>query len=577
MKNIQKDDKGKDKLYGKVVLLIFFLCIIAMLTMVFFCLIFKSPGAIGYGLGDFSTIDGEWTDEYGGTFNFPKIDQYFKGKEYASCYYTIPDSMEHEATLVLRSKNSYIKIFLDGDKKYETEIVEAPFYNHSPGTRWNAITLYPEDAGKTVELRIKRAYVDGRSKVDNFYLGDRAAIIISIINSKIFGIIVCILTLFVGILYIVANVVFNWRRKSRNNSLMYLSIFAIIAAIWGLLESNVFQFFSNNLRLIQLLDNMMLVLGGMALFIYMNSIYGIFKYKIIKILCGVNISYIVVATLFQLMNLWDYHETLPVAVADYIIVVIVLILCVAKEGIDHKEKYKINQGDSIDYFMQQIGIALMGTCIGTDVIRYLFMDVMDRALFTRIGLLAFIICFGAGNIYRLIILVKQGLQAEIIGKLAYSDGLTDLANRTAYMEKLQDIMEKNSGNLGIVMIDINNLKHVNDNLGHQMGDELIRIAANIIRNTFGVIGNTYRIGGDEFTVLIEGEAPEDKYNEIVLQFIRSMDDQNRKKEYPFQVSMAHGVSFCKEISKEGIAVAEEDADRNMYRNKYEMKRRKHSV
>lgn len=55
---------------------------------------------------------------------------------------------------------------------------------------------------------------------------------------------------------------------------------------------------------------------------------------------------------------------------------------------------------------------------------------------------------------------------------------------------------------GVVLIaDLNNLKLINDTLGHQYGDEAIKLTADVLHSSFSDIGSCYRIGGDEFCVI----------------------------------------------------------------------------
>ena len=103
-------------------------------------------------------------------------------------------------------------------------------------------------------------------------------------------------------------------------------------------------------------------------------------------------------------------------------------------------------------------------------------------------------------------------QIEIIRSHAYIDGLTGLNNRTSYMEYLQILEEKMryDQNLvfSVVVFDINQLKMINDDLGHDQGDRLIIETANEIREVFG--GNRiYRIGGDEFVAILDNQDPSD--------------------------------------------------------------------
>ena len=84
------------------------------------------------------------------------------------------------------------------------------------------------------------------------------------------------------------------------------------------------------------------------------------------------------------------------------------------------------------------------------------------------------------------------------------DGLTGLKNRRAYQSELAKLNEnRNMADISIVSMDINGLKLTNDNYGHTVGDDLIKAAANIMKEIFCENGwNVYRTGGDEFIAII---------------------------------------------------------------------------
>lgn len=93
---------------------------------------------------------------------------------------------------------------------------------------------------------------------------------------------------------------------------------------------------------------------------------------------------------------------------------------------------------------------------------------------------------------------------------AYQDTLTGLQNRTAYYD-YNDVLNKKEdagdADFSIVMIDINFLKRMNDTYGHEQGNLYLQHAADLIRKAFGE-EHVYRIGGDEFAVILEGRAQE---------------------------------------------------------------------
>ena len=78
-----------------------------------------------------------------------------------------------------------------------------------------------------------------------------------------------------------------------------------------------------------------------------------------------------------------------------------------------------------------------------------------------------------------------------------------LKNRRAYSEKVEQLSKKMPVPCTVVMADINGLKEANDTLGHEAGDELIIGSAECLRKSFDGIDTIYRIGGDEFTVIME--------------------------------------------------------------------------
>ena len=84
---------------------------------------------------------------------------------------------------------------------------------------------------------------------------------------------------------------------------------------------------------------------------------------------------------------------------------------------------------------------------------------------------------------------------------SYTDELTKLFNRRAYENDINQ-PEINSANKIYVSVDVNELKVTNDNLGHEAGDELLVGVAQCMKRCFGPYGKVYRVGGDEFVVIL---------------------------------------------------------------------------
>ncbi len=114
-------------------------------------------------------------------------------------------------------------------------------------------------------------------------------------------------------------------------------------------------------------------------------------------------------------------------------------------------------------------------------------------------------------------------------RMAYIDGLTKVKNVHAYAEATDDLNKRiASGDLtafGVIVCDLNNLKQINDTMGHETGDKYICEAAHFICRVF-THSPVFRIGGDEFAVLLEGDDYENRSS--LLNTFETKMEENRK-------------------------------------------------
>lgn len=103
----------------------------------------------------------------------------------------------------------------------------------------------------------------------------------------------------------------------------------------------------------------------------------------------------------------------------------------------------------------------------------------------------------------------QKLLEEQLTEMGYRDALTGLYNRGYFEEELKRLDRRRSGPVGLMIVDVDGLKVVNDALGHDAGDELLRRTARTLTECFRKEDLIARIGGDEFAVLLNDAAVED--------------------------------------------------------------------
>lgn len=156
---------------------------------------------------------------------------------------------------------------------------------------------------------------------------------------------------------------------------------------------------------------------------------------------------------------------------------------------------------------------------------------------------------------------------EQLKGIAKTDGLTGLKNRLAFDEYLKDIENEKTydKDWAMLMIDLNGLKYTNDQYGHDAGDELIKGTATVISDIYGESGECFRIGGDEFVVIIDAN------KELMLEYRNKL--KSRIEEYnsveAYKLSMAVGESRLNNPNgvRGSISDWKMNADMDMYREK----------
>lgn len=154
--------------------------------------------------------------------------------------------------------------------------------------------------------------------------------------------------------------------------------------------------------------------------------------------------------------------------------------------------------------------------------------------------------------------------AEIQKRYAYYDQMTCLKNRRAYAEHIESLGSDLPEDLCIVMADINGLKTTNDTIGHEAGDELITGAAECLQQAFSCTDDVYRIGGDEFCVIMKGS------EEDAQKCIGRLEEitAKRKGRYIESVSISCGAESA--AGHDSIETVVKEADSKMYeiKNQY---------
>lgn len=159
--------------------------------------------------------------------------------------------------------------------------------------------------------------------------------------------------------------------------------------------------------------------------------------------------------------------------------------------------------------------------------------------------------------------LKEKYEKEKYIYTSNTDELTKCYNRRAYDSDMENL-DLNTEWI-YISLDLNGLKKANDTLGHSAGDELICAASNCMKFAFASYGKIYRIGGDEFVVLIQESVS--NIDSILQVFDTTIHDWHGK--YSNSISVSYGVVKSTEQDFDSIHSVSKLADERMYKSKSE--------
>lgn len=475
-------------------------------------------------------------------------------------YAAVPGDIQKGDCLWFRVKNAFITVRVGGERRAEIDSGRAAaLYGKTPGTDWVCVPLEAADAADLISIEFVPAYGDNSAHIDDVSIGNTLSALRHTLSGTIFGAIMCILLMFTAVAMIVTSLVFTKKIKNTSKELLYLGLSAFFAGLWSLSELRVLQLFTDKTAgMFHNLTCMSLMLFTIPLIYYHKAILDKKCRYIAPAVSAVSLLNITVCSALHFSGIADFHETLPFT---HITIGLGAATVVYANYLRLFGSAAVSKRD----IPPAVCMVLVAVASLVDMARYRRAPSCDSGYFVRIAIFLFMCALGVRSLSAAVESMRKGIKAAIISRLAYEDGLTGLGNRTAYSERLEKISKIKNKETTIFAFDINNLKYVNDNIGHQAGDELIKAGADLIATTFSKVGRCYRTGGDEFACLAAGALDTQLYSD---EFYGNMRTFNQKGTLGYPLIIALGSEIC---SGGDITSAIDAADRKMYAKKAELK------
>lgn len=454
------------------------------------------------------------------------------------------------------SKHQYMKIYSDNELIYEYA-ENGGIWGHTNGASWNFIDI----PYGTSELKIcfSSAYDNVKNDVPTFLIGDKLEIFQHIYKNSIPNLLVSLLILIFGFVLVIYWV-FLVHRFDVGKSLLYLGFFSILIGSYLLFETEAAILGIHHRIACILTTYLILMTLSPTCIIFIKEFLGTVENVIWKILCILSLIEFAVCLVLQFLNIYDLRETLffthimMCLTAVYLLSTLIIKMC--------RHEYSPMLKASLIAI-----IILAGSVFFNLVIYYNNTSVSDTGIISRLGFLAFIFILSREAAKNSLELMEKGRQAEIYQELAIKDMLTGLHNRNAYISDIDALTTCHD--IMIITFDLNNLKKCNDTLGHAEGDFYILSSAEIINDVFSSYGSCYRIGGDEFCVIIKN-ASQCPISQLTA-LLEAKEQEFNVKHSTFNMHISYGYAIYDQGTDSTLEQTRDRADAFMYENKRKSK------
>ena len=457
-------------------------------------------------------------------------------------------------TLAIQTRYQSIRVWADETLVYEA----AQGREHALSSMWHFIPSEQYQDASMLRIELTRYDTSSQWELFPIYQDHPAAIGMYLLGIHLPTIFVWLCCMLFAVLLTFTVLFMAVRKIAGIASVLALDIFIFMSGTWILLDSKITTVLGGNFALTYFFSYFIFYLLPVPLLFYFQLMLET-KNRFSRILLWITAGN---AGLWMLLHLLGIVALRTTAVSVHLIIILFLLLFI-KEFFQQQKQPR--QRRLVCTFW---GILLIFTTAVVSIILYHagLLPSTNSAVLYIWSLLALIFCMIMDTIVQFGRMWNEKKSIEVYRQLATEDSMTKLFNRNAYELRLRELVAHPPAQVGMVLFDIDHMKFINDTYGHHMGDQVISLVARCIDQVFGGVGECYRIGGDEFCVIL---AP---FTDVSQKFqpFQELLQANSSREIPLQVSWGWDVRSFEEGKPATLGALLElktTADKNLYRSK----------
>lgn len=455
-----------------------------------------------------------------------------------------------------------VRVTVGKEIVYEVSAADNPF-GKTPGSGWNFVALKGTHIGSVIEISLSSPYAQTKDRVPDVYDGTKYSITKMILFQELPSLTICFVTLLVGVAILIYCLIIKRKGNVGGSvmSLTYLGTFATLLGIWSANESTCLSLAFGRSLFPTYLAYLSLMLMVLPFMLFTREMFADRDHVIWKVCFIMSLTDVGGTILLQLFHILDFRETLWAMHATCIFFLCAVVYMAVKEtrqGILSREM-KINV----------LSLLLIIAGFVFDLVIY-YVTKGNANIIGRVCFLAYILILYYMFTREIAALTIKGREADMYHKLAFTDALTGVWNRTAYSRNIAQYDQEALEQTQVFVMDLNNLKWCNDNMGHQLGDSYIIHAATFVDQLFSEDAKVYRIGGDEFCVLTSNMSEEEIGHIFQILQEKKIEVRLNGEDKVFYGRIACGFDRYQEGDKDVYQITKR-ADAKMYEWKRKLK------
>ena len=383
------------------------------------------------------------------------------------------------ASVMFKTTHTRVEVYAGRDLIYRHGWeADAPKFMKSPGTLWHIVTLPEGHGGDDLHLCLYPVYGSFYGNTAKIYAGSRSACTLERLMDILPILVINCIIVFAGMLSLFLHIVTRKRRGQQElGSFLCIGIFSLVIVVWSLCQCGFLQFLIPDGRTLYFVDFFSFFLFPVPFNLFIHSICRTRYRKGFALLSGVYLANMVLATAVQLNGWLDIFQILTATHALMALNVVYVFWGIRGE-------IRLADNDTVKRFRLPLYIVI--TFALAELVVYYFRDFQDTSIFLPVGTITFIIMLVWLQVTQYYQTMLEEEKLAYFEKLANMDILTEALNRNAYEDALKELERQELQVKGtcVVLFDINDMKSINDNFGHEQGDEALKSCHHCITAAF---------------------------------------------------------------------------------------------